>query len=75
MYKQINEQQHHFDYWTVREQFITTCMNGTLACIYIANVTISMNNLENISKRNNVDINLFHINIHKLVICLDIGNK
>jgi hypothetical protein len=66
MYKQINEQQHHFDYWTVREQFITTCMNGTLA---------SMNNLENISKRNNVDINLFHINIHKLVICLDIGNK
>jgi hypothetical protein len=82
MYKQINEQQHHFDYWTVREQFITTCMNGTLACIYIANVTISMNNLENISKRNgqtdilnNVDINLFHINIHKLVTCLDIGNK
>jgi hypothetical protein len=36
-----------------------------------------MNNLENISKRNgqtdilnNVDINLFHINIHKLVICV-----
>ena len=34
MYKQIKEQQHHFDYWTVREQFITTCMNETLACIY-----------------------------------------